>query len=166
MISLGIINISLYYYDILCVIIVIYNRTFYRGVDCVIFNSIKNEYDDAISRISKGDMNALSIIYTGMYKSIFKYALSIICDYNLAEDIAQETFISIAKNANTYKLGSNSRAWIYSITHNCAINMLKRRKKEISNDNLNNIETRIDEDKILSSMILIEALRYLNEKER
>jgi len=56
------------------------------------------------------------------------------------EDILQETFIKVYKNLNAYKEKYKFSSWIYRITHNEAINYLKKHK------NIKNEVNPVDEE--------------------
>ena len=48
----------------------------------------------------------------------------------LAEDIMQETFVKVRENAASCHAASNHKAWVLTITHNLALNCLKKRGHE------------------------------------
>ena len=49
----------------------------------------------------------------------------------MAEDIMQETFIKVINNNDKFIMGSNAKAWIYTIARNTSLNYLKATKREV-----------------------------------
>ena len=49
-------------------------------------------------------------------------------DDSLAEDLTQETFLRAYEHLNTFRLGSNMRAWLFRIAANLAFDQHRRRK--------------------------------------
>lgn len=86
------------------------------------------ELEFYIQKIKEKETSALRNIYELMGQAVFSYAYTIVKDRQLAEDIAQEVFIKILSCAGSYKVGGNPKAWIMSITHNEAVDTLRKRK--------------------------------------
>jgi len=109
---------------------------------------------------------ALKNIYELMGKEVFSYAYTISRDRQLAEDIAQDVFIKILSSADSYKVGRNPKAWIMSITHNEAVDAIRKRKHFALSDLVEPVfsETSIDSfEENLTSEIHIE--HYLSQLE-
>lgn len=84
-----------------------------------------------IDRIAKGDDAALEKLFL-MYKTkVFRVALAILSDPYLAEDVVQETVIRIQQTAKTYQFRNSEREWIMTIARNIAIDTLRKRQREI-----------------------------------
>ncbi len=92
--------------------------------------------DVCIKNIAGGDMTALRELYDVLRVPIYKFALSIIKSPDLAEDIAQETFLRIRANAQTYRPKGKPRAWIFSIVRNLAVSELRKAAKIVDIDEL------------------------------
>ena len=83
-----------------------------------------------IKRAQKGDKSAFENIYNFFYKRIHRY-----CDYNLrkkeiAEDIAQETFIKCWKSLPSFSLkrGGSFQAFLFRIARNLIIDESRKKK--------------------------------------
>lgn len=123
--------------------------------------------EQSIIKISEGDISALSVIYDCVGRLIFTVAFSILDDYQLSQDIMQDTFIQIADKAHTYQKGTNARAWIVSISRNLALNALKSKKREVQTDiNPNNAYSVLSEDKLIASIAVSDALTCLTTQEK
>ena len=60
-------------------------------------------------------------------EKLLRYSTAILCDYQEAEDVVQESFIAAYQNKNKFD-GGNLSAWLYKITYNRSLNQLKKRK--------------------------------------
>lgn len=96
-------------------------------------------------------------------EKLLRYSTAILCDYQEAEDVVQESFIAAYQNKNKFD-GGNLSAWLYKITYNRSLNQLKKRKifyfSEIHGEAV--LE---EKDKELSDETL-RALRKLKPKDR
>ena len=117
--------------------------------------------DRAIIKIANGNPDALCDIYKQLGRQIFTLAISILHNYQSAEDIMQDTFLQISGKAHTYRKGSNATAWILSITRNLALDEYRHRKYEVSDDELEEAETT---DEIPFEEL--EALSVLDDEEK
>ena len=88
--------------------------------------------DDALIRLANGDMEALTVIYNKLGRRIFMLAFSILHDKESAEDVMQDTFLRLAREAHTYKGKSNAVAFILTVTRNLSLDVLAKRRREAS----------------------------------
>ena len=84
-----------------------------------------------IKRIAKGENRALEELFLLYKEKVFRMALAILGDQFLAEDVVQETFLRVQQNAKSYQFRNSEREWIMTIAHNIAIDILRKRTKEI-----------------------------------
>jgi RNA polymerase sigma-70 factor (ECF subfamily) len=94
----------------------------------------EEKLEKAMSSLQKGDGNALGDVYALTSRGVFTFVLPILRDYQLAEDVMQETYVTCYDNIKSYKLGTNARNWLLTIAKNCALSQLKKRNREISYD--------------------------------
>ncbi|MCR4562604.1 MAG: RNA polymerase sigma factor [Bacilli bacterium] len=90
--------------------------------------------EQAMCALKAGDGNALGEIYNLTSKKVFTFVLPLLRDYQLAEDVMQDTYVTCYKSINTYKEGTNPKNWLLTIAKNSAISELKKRNREISYD--------------------------------
>ena len=121
--------------------------------------------DKAIVELSKGDRNALSVIYDAMARMIFSVAYAITSNYQDAEDVLQSTMLEITRYAHRYQRGTNARAWILAIARHRSLDILRKRKGEISIDEggLSEVPDLCHE---LSSLEVLDMLSLLEEEEK
>ena len=99
-------------------------------------------------------------------KKLLRYATSILCNYQDAEDIVQSVFISAYQNRSSFG-GKHLSAWLYKITYNHCINHLKKRKLLFFSEIIGLREKTIDSfnEDIISDNVL-NALKQLKAKDR
>ncbi len=88
----------------------------------------------ALARISCGEVQAIGDIYDAMSRQIMALALSILHDRGYAEDAMQDTFVKIIEKIDTYRDDGNARAWIMQIARNTAIDIGRKRCRDICLD--------------------------------
>lgn len=121
-----------------------------------------------IKRIAKGENKALEELFLLYKEKVFRMALAISGDRFLSEDVVQETFLRVQQNAKSYQFRNSEREWIMTIAHNIAIDMLRKRKKEIVQEEI--ISHReipaavIDCDNDIGFLRLIEPLNELDKQ--
>lgn len=60
---------------------------------------------------------------------IFRFALSILKDSQLAEDVLQEVFLRLLTGKKPVEPG-REKAWLYRVARNCCYDILRKRKRE------------------------------------
>jgi RNA polymerase sigma-70 factor (ECF subfamily) len=85
--------------------------------------------DGLIAAVADGDQAAFGMIYDRYAKAVFSLALRITRDVGLAEEITQEVFLRVWRNAATFTAERGRFAsWLLSMTHHRAIDQLRRRQ--------------------------------------
>lgn len=87
-------------------------------------------------KIADGDLEALEGLYQEFHHAVFSYSLHLLHNRAMAEDNAQDVFLQIWAKSSTYKPGSGPTSWIMRITHNFAIDRMRRLGREISYEEL------------------------------
>jgi len=64
-------------------------------------------------------------------KKLLRYAVNLIGDKDRANDAVQESFIKAFINLNGFDAKKKFSSWLYRITHNEAINIIKKDKREV-----------------------------------
>jgi len=103
-------------------------------------------------------------IYEEYFDRVYYKVLSVVKNDDDAEDICQETFISVYKNLSKFREESNIYTWIYRIAINKTYDFFKKRKVEFEiNDDVLSLPEDINFD---TKVILQEKLKLISEKER
>ncbi len=122
---------------------------------------------NVIKRVAEGDNKALEELFLLYGKKVFRLALAILNDRFLSEDVVQETFLRVQQNAKSYQFRNSEREWIMTIAHNIAIDILRKRKKEIVQEEISYSEIPdavIDGDNDIGFLQLIEPLNELDKQ--
>ena len=103
-------------------------------------------------------------IYEEYFDRVYYKVLSVVKNDDDAEDICQETFISVYKNLSKFREESNIYTWIYRIAINKTYDFFKKRKLEFEiNDDVLSLPEDINFD---TKVILEEKLKLISEKEK
>ena len=113
-------------------------------------------------------------IYEEYFDRVYYKVLSVVKNDDDAEDICQETFISVYKNLSKFREESNIYTWIYRIAINKTYDFFKKRKVEFEINDDEKSDTfeiadvlSLPEDvNFDTKVILQEKLKLISEKER
>lgn len=123
----------------------------------------RRRVEEALKRISEGDMTGLTALYDSLGKQIFALVFSIVKNYPDSEDAMQETFARVTEKINTYRKDGNGRAWIMSIARNIAIDTLRNKKQTVEIESMDYIP---DEGDFTKAAEINDLLANLEEKDR
>lgn len=93
----------------------------------------KND-EELIAAHIKGDETALSLFVARYFKPIYHFAYRLSGNIQDAEDITQETFVKVWRHAHKYHQGEQVKTWLFTIAHNSAIDLLRKRKRLVFSD--------------------------------
>jgi RNA polymerase sigma factor (sigma-70 family) len=82
-----------------------------------------------IQLIAQGDKIAFKQLYALYSNKVYVIALHYLQNIHNAEEVTQDVFVSIFKNANSFKGKSSINTWVYRIAVNASLNFLKRKSK-------------------------------------
>ena len=114
-----------------------------------------------ISAYLKGDEYAFEVLVSRYQNKLVNYVNRLIHDYETAVDLAQEAFIRVYRNANSYKGEYQFSTWLYRIATNLAIDEIRRRKRK-GRFFFNNLKGRFQQEE--DSTRRLPDLRYSPEK--
>jgi RNA polymerase sigma-70 factor, ECF subfamily len=89
--------------------------------------------DDAdravLALVTAGQLDALQELYDRYRVMAYSIALRITTDASLAEDVVQDAFLGVWRNAGRYVEGRGSvKTWLLSIVHHRAVDAVRRRR--------------------------------------
>src|SRR6186997_728135 len=92
--------------------------------------------DDAdravLALVTAGQLDALQDLYDRYRVMAYSIALRITADASLAEDVVQDAFLGVWRNASRYVEGRGSvKTWLLSIVHHRAIDAVRRRRPTV-----------------------------------
>lgn len=91
-----------------------------------------SNHTDLISSLRNGDENAYSFLVKFYHKKLCIYALSLINDHDLAEDIVQNVLISVWKNRFKLKEDFVVKSYLYKSVYNEFIDQYRKQKKVLT----------------------------------
>jgi RNA polymerase sigma-70 factor (ECF subfamily) len=80
-----------------------------------------------LARIAAGDRQALAALYAREGTALLHYLLQFTPDRGLAEELLQDTFVAVWRNAGSFEGRSRARAWLFGIARRRACKRLRRR---------------------------------------
>lgn len=88
-------------------------------------DEMRKQINSLIVGISQGNTFALESLSRLVSARMLSIALSIVKNRATAEDVVQDSFLRIVRNAHLFKPQTNGYAWICKITQNVALNALR-----------------------------------------
>ena len=89
---------------------------------------MKNHHQ-ILSSIANGDANAFRQLYDLFCDKVYNTAISYMHSEEDAEEVTQDVFTNIYRNASQFKGEASVSTWIYRITVNTALNAIKKKKR-------------------------------------
>lgn len=89
-----------------------------------------NREDYLLKDLRKGNINALEELIKLYYPDILRYCISYLGDFQIAEDLTQETFIKVVKYMDKYIHKNKFRAFVYKIAKNTCLDYWRKKNKE------------------------------------
>lgn len=86
-----------------------------------------------IRKLAEGDTAALTGLFELYKTDVYRLALLILRDTQLAQDVTQEVFIHVNQYASQMR-GGEVKAWVMAITRNTSYNALKKRGHEVAEE--------------------------------
>ncbi len=87
-----------------------------------------------VRSIASGDDSALRDLYTLYGQRLYAYAVRLVCDPALAEDVVQETLVIVWHSAGSYRGEGRLQAWLLGIVHNQALKTIRRQPLPLSDE--------------------------------
>ncbi|MBN1266209.1 MAG: sigma-70 family RNA polymerase sigma factor [Anaerolineales bacterium] len=99
-------------------------------VEMVLENMAERYTEDQqlIHRIAKGSDSALADLYTRFGSRLYAYALRILGNQVLAEDVLQDTLLTVWEKAHSYRGKGRVLAWLLRIVHNKCMRTFRTRE--------------------------------------
>lgn len=81
-----------------------------------------------VSRLQSGELRAFEVLFERYSGRLLAYATGLLGDGTLAQDVVQETFLSLVKNVDKVDAGRGVSGWLFRTARNKAIDIMRRRK--------------------------------------
>lgn len=77
------------------------------------------------------DAGHFSQLYRRYAGKVFAKCISMLADHGMARDATQDVFIKVLLNLSKFTEQSSFSTWVYSITYNYCIDLIRKKKKNI-----------------------------------
>lgn len=84
---------------------------------------------DLLSAVIDGDLDSFDVLVDRYKNRLMNFVFRFVKDYDVSEDIVQETFLRVFRKRRDYKAIANFSTWIFTIAGNLAKSELRRRKR-------------------------------------
>lgn len=84
-----------------------------------------------VDRLPKRIRMNFDIIYKKYWDRIFRLCMGYVNNYSIAQDMAQETFISVWHNLSSFRQEADIGTWIYRIATNICLRQIEKDKRII-----------------------------------
>jgi RNA polymerase sigma-70 factor, ECF subfamily len=83
-----------------------------------------------VAAVRDGDEEALALLYDRYAAPIYALALRIMGDRGAAQEVTQDTFLKLWRNAHTFDPARGVlAAWLFAIARRCALDVLRSRRR-------------------------------------
>ncbi len=83
-----------------------------------------------IDVVHRWDDTSLTMLYSHFYKALVAFSMQMVDQLEVAEEIVQDTFVSLWQQRNTFKSEGTLRAYLYNTVRNKSISYLRHEKVE------------------------------------
>lgn len=83
-----------------------------------------------MTRMASGDIQAFNELLGGFQGAAYRYAYRIFRDRHIAEDVSQEFFFKLFRNAAKYKPEGKFTTYFYRVLHNLCLDTLRRMNRK------------------------------------
>lgn len=81
--------------------------------------------DELLGQFCRGDVGAFAHLYERHHRTVFHLARLMLRNAATAEEVLQETFLSLARSAGDYRPRGQFRAWLLTICRHCCLNRIE-----------------------------------------
>lgn len=110
-----------------------------------------------LGKYCRGDRAAFDALFQRYAARVHATAYRLTGDWEDAEDVLQDVFVRLAHGARAVRSGAALATWIYRVTVNCAMDCLRRRRRDCSLD---------ENERQTGRVIAVESLRRKREQEQ
>ena len=96
--------------------------------------------NNLIDKASVGDLDAFNNLIDRYKNQVFHLSLKILKIREDAEEVAQDVFLKLYKNIKKFDKKARFSTWVYRITYNECISRIRKKKRNLNIDSLENLE--------------------------
>lgn len=88
--------------------------------------------ENLMMRFGRGEAAAFETLYRRHESRLFRYLYRQLRDQGSADDVMQEVWFAVARNARSYEPSARFTTWLFTMARNRMIDLLRRRRPEHS----------------------------------
>ncbi len=120
--------------------------------------------EEALERyLSSQNVNYFNLLYDRYTNKVYSKCVSMLRDEEKAEDACQEIFVKVLLNLSKFNGKSKFSTWLYSISYNYCIDVIRKNKKFILVDIDDNPKANLVDDNIPDNEILEVKVNRLSD---
>ena len=100
------------------------------------------------------NVNYFNLLYDRYTNKVYSKCISMLKESELAEDATQEIFVKVLLSISKFSGKSKFSTWLYSVTYNYCIDIIRKGKKEIIVSLEDNTKLDLEDDGILDAEIM------------
>ena len=110
------------------------------------------EDQQLIQQIARGDSKAFGLLLEKYQDLVYGLSLKMVKEKSIAEDMTQETWMKVIKNAEKYSPVGSVKSWILQIHRNLVMDYFRQSKKWKNNEDIEDIEISDDAENAFESI--------------
>lgn len=128
--------------------------------------NVDRQDTELIKRIAAGDRTAIQTLFARHNLALFRFLNRMLRNQAVAEELVNETFIEIWRNAGKFEGRSRVSSWMFGIARNKALSVMRKRSDSPLDDSVaSQIEDEADTPEITAlKKSKAEAIKYCLQK--
>jgi RNA polymerase sigma-70 factor (ECF subfamily) len=90
--------------------------------------------EELMQRFARGEASAFDVLYERYELRVFRYLLRTLRDRARAEDVLQDVWFIVARDASRFEPIARFSAWMFRIAHNRMVDAVRAARREVSLD--------------------------------
>jgi RNA polymerase sigma-70 factor (ECF subfamily) len=86
--------------------------------------------ESLIEAVGAGDRHAMALLYARHHVRVYRFALRIVGDTTLAEDVVSDVFLDVWRHAERFNAAAQVSTWLLAIARNKSLSEVRRRSRE------------------------------------
>ncbi|NNF76832.1 MAG: sigma-70 family RNA polymerase sigma factor [Rhizobiales bacterium] len=123
-----------------------------------------------LQQVRGGDQQAFGVLIGELYPAVYRAALRVLRQEQEAEDVAQDVFLKIWRDPPELRADANLKAWSARVATNGAIDRLRKKKPDISDDLPDQVDPAVSADEAMQANeaagAVQQAIDHLPERQR
>ena len=80
--------------------------------------------------VANGDSSCLATLFERHHRSVYQFCLTMTRQRALSEDLVQDVFLKLLKNARGFRNDGSFKAWMFNIARNVTLDHLRKVKRQ------------------------------------